>query len=412
MYEGRRAPTPTPPQVKAAASYRGWSGKSHGWRYYAQRQRGTGPAQEFLHNELRVQDVQITEQMSGPDQFTGLITPVDLTVRNPRTDQDEPLILPERGTFIHAEHNGDIKYSFLLIGTGMSGPNLSLDGSGVTTISKNIGYPRAITFIDADPLDVIRHMWEVIQQDQDSDIGMVVDDYTRTDALVGKSPPLVGQVASGTDVAPAVTSDDSKPYELNWWTTHDLGGEFDRLCEEHGIEYRVRSRWNDDKTQVLHFLQFGYPSIGIRRTIPRFVVGENIQTMPDLSRDGDEFANHVVVLGAGEGSAMIRGEARRRDGRVRTMVTLDDKSITDQARADRVARLELARRQQLTQITDIVVRNSGLAEFDAWGVGDEIRVQGMTDWSPFDLWVRVLNRTIRPDNPDLVAARIMRTDWF
>jgi hypothetical protein len=407
-----RRPTAPPPPVQAAAGSRDWAGKSSGWRYYAQRIDGTGPATTFLHNELRLQDVTIDRALSGPNQLTATIKPVDLSVQNPVSGSTEPLIMPERGTLIHAEYQGDITDSFLLMGTGMSGPQLSIDASGITTVAKNLNYPTSVEFIEADPLNIIRHMWTIIQSDPDSNIGLIVDPYTVTGLKIGKAVPVADTTASSEGDVSTTTSADDKPYALNWWSTHDLGGEIDKLCAEQGIEYRVRSVWNADKTQVLHYLEFGYPALGTRRNEVRFVVGENIQTMPDLSRDGDNYANHVVVLGAGEGSEMVRGEARVRDGRVRTMVTVDDKSITDQGRAQRVARLELAQRQQLTQVTDIVIRNTGLAPYGSFGPGDEIRVQGMTDWAPFDLWARVTRLVVNPDNPDFMQATIMRTDWY
>jgi hypothetical protein len=405
-----RRPPPRQPVDRAGASYRGWAGDSHGWRYYAQRVTGTGPATTMLHNELRLQDVQIERVLSGPNQLRASIKPVDLTVRNPVSDLDEPLIMPRRGTLIHAEFNGDIIDSFLLMDYGMSGSNLSLDGSGLTTVAKNLPYPAQIQFVQVDPLDIIRHIWQVIQAGPDSNIALQVDLSTRTDQRVGKAPPVQDTSSTSGGTTP-VASADEKPYELNWWSNHDLGGDIDKLCEENGIEYRVRSVWNGDRTQVLHYLEFGYPALGQRRRDLRFVVGENIQTMPDVAA-GDEYANEVIVLGAGEGSEMIRGYARRSDGNVRTSITLDEKSITDQGRANRVAGLELMRRSGGLQVSDVIVRNTGLAPFGSFGPGDEIRVQGLTDWSPFDLWARVTSMTVTPDTPDLMKASIVRSDWY
>ena len=229
-----------------ATSYRGWAGRSYGWRYLAQRIDGTGTPGVFLHNELRLQAVQITEPRSGPPQLTATISPVDMTVKNPDTSKDEPLIMPERGTLIHAEKDGDIVESFLLMGLGMNGPTLSLDASGVTTVAKGLGYPNSVSFSDADPLDVIRHIWQVIQADPDTNIGLVTDNVTRTDVKIGKSAPVVAQAASGSTGTNNTTgSADSKPFEMNWWSTHDLGGVIDQHCSEHGIAYSVESKWND-----------------------------------------------------------------------------------------------------------------------------------------------------------------------
>lgn len=402
--------------MPGAADFRGWAGRSHGWRYLAQRIDGTGTPGVFLDNELPLSAVRLTDVLSGPPQLTATITPVVARELGINPTMDEPTILREKGTLIHAEADGVIRGSFLLMGAGFSGPTLSLDASGVTTVAKGLGYPGAVQFVEVDPLDIVRHIWVTIQADPDSNIRLAVDASTRTGLKVGKNPePPPAATATGTASQSSATpqtsqTEDEKPVELNWWSTHDLGGEIDKLCADHSIEYRERHAWNADRTDVLHYLDFGYPSLGYRRDL-RFVLGENVQRMPDLDRDGDEFANHVLVLGAGEGSEMVRGEARRRDGRVRTMAVVDDKSITDPAIAVRVARLELARRQQLTQIASVVVRHTSMAPIGSFGVGDEIRVQGMTDWSAFDVWARILKMTIDPDVPDAMVVDLERTDW-
>lgn len=398
----------------SAADFRGWAGRSFGWRYLAQSIDGSGPAGAFLDNELPLQNVSIEDVLSGPPQLTATITPVAL--RDLGMTMDNPTIFKERGTLIHAECDGEIRGSFLVMGTGMSGPDLSLDTSGMTTVAKDLGYPGQVTFSKVDPLDVVRHFWITIQAEQDSNIALAVDPFTRTDQRVGgpivvATPTTSTASTSGTTID-TTASEDEKPLEFNWWSTHDIGGEIDKLAESTPFDYHERHLWNSTKTQVLHFLDFGYPALGQRRANLRFVVGENIQVMPTLDRDGSEFANHVRVLGAGEGSAMIRAEARRRDGRVRTMVTVDDKSITDTTRAAQVARLEMARRQQLTQISEVVVRNTSMAPYGSFMVGDEIRTAGITDWSPFEIWARVIKIAIRPDNPDLMMVSLLRSDWI
>lgn len=396
--------------MPSASDFRGWAGRAYGWRYLAQRIDGTGPAGAFLDNELPLHDVKITDVLSGPPQLTGTISPVAL---RDLAGGDDPTILKERGVLIHAECDNAIRGSFLLMGTGMNGPNLSIDASGMTTVAKGMSYPNSVLFSEVDPLDIVRHFWEVIQADPDSNVALQVDVTTQTNMRVGGSvtPVTDPTTASSESSVPTSQAEQDKPLAYNWWSTHDLGGEIDKLAQTTPFEYHERHVWNDDHTQVLHYLEFGYPSIGHRRSDLRFVVGENIQVMPDLARDGDDFANHVVILGAGEGSEMIRAEARRRDGRVRTMVTLDDKSIATVEEAQQVARLELARRQQLTQITDIAIRNTSMAPYGSFVVGDEIRVQGLTDWSPFDIWARVTSLSITPDQPDLMTASLLRSDW-
>lgn len=396
--------------MPTSADYRDWAGRSYGWRYLAQRIDGSGTPGIWLDNELPLSDVTITDVLSGPPQMTATIDPVFAR----ELGLDKTPILGEWATAIYAESDGQIRAGCLLAGSGFQGPKWSLDCTGFTTVPKDMQYPESIQFTEVDPVDIARHIWSKIQAQQGSNMGMAIDAVTRTPIRVGKPvpPPTTGTAdTSGSSTADVSTADE-KPYELNWWSTHDLGGEIDKLAASTPFEYHERHAWSFDRTTVNHFLDFGYPSIGARRANLRFVLGENVQTIPNPDRDGTDFSNHVVVLGAGEGSEMVRGEARVNDGRVRRMVILDDKSLTDQNSAVSAARLELARRQQLLQINELVVRNTPMAPLGSFGVGDEIRIQASTDWiANIDLWCRVTSMTINPQKPDLMALTVMRSDW-
>jgi hypothetical protein len=380
--------------VTSALDFRGWS-VGGGWRYLAQRIDGTGIPGTWLETELPLTDVQITDVLSGPPQLSAKISPVVARELKP----DGTPLLDEWGTVIHAEADGSIRGSFILVGSSFSGQTWSLDAVGFTGYPKGMAYDGQISFIQADPLDVVRHIWDSIQATQNSNLNLIVDPVTKTNIKIGTDPT---SATSGTG---------EKPFTLDWWTTHDLGSVIDQLAASTPFDYRERHVWNSTRTDVRHFLDFGFPALGFRRTDLRFVLGENIQTLPEPHRDGEDFANHVRLLGAGEGSEMTLAEARRTDGRLRRMAVVDDKSITDRSVAATAARMELGRRNQLTHLTEVAVRNRPEAPFGSFGVGDEIRIQGSLDWMPLDLWCRVVRITISPDQPDLMSMSIVRTDW-
>lgn len=392
------------------ATYGGWAGRSHGWRYLAQRIDGSGVPGIWLNNELPLHDVSFTDVLSGPIQLTATIPSAYTEMR---AEDGQPL-LDEWRTAIYAECDGTIRAGTIYVAGGFKSGEWNLDCSGFTTMMNGMGYPSAIEFRVIDPLDIVRHIWSITQMDPDSNLGMVIDPNTTTPVRVGQ--PLVVVVpdaagGSGTAIGEAESVDD-KAVELNWWSTHDLGGVIDGLARDAPFSYHERHQWDATQTQVKHFLDFGYPTLGRRRENLRFVVGENIQQELEPDRDGDEFANEAVVLGAGEGSSMIRASARVRDGRVRRQVTVDDKSIESVAHAQRVARLELAFRQQITKIKSVVVRNHPMAPIGSFGVGDEIFVQGMTDWMDLGVWCQVLSLTITPENPDLMSMSVMSIEVF
>lgn len=398
------------------ADYRGWAGRSFGWQYLAERIDPNGGASISLGNELPLHNVTITDVLSGPTQMTASIDPVYRSMKG----VDGLPIFGEWSTAIYAECDGQIRGGGgnLVVGLGMKGPALSLDCSGFTTVPKGMEYPSQKTFSFADPIDITRHIYATIQAQQDSNYGLILDPYTTTGGRVQVGGPVVAAApldatasTSGTTID-TTAGTDNKPYELNWWSTTDLGGEIDKLAQNSPFEYHERHQWVNG--QIEHFLDFGYPSIGRRRENLRFVIGENIQVLPEPQESGDNFANHVVVLGAGEGSAMIRGEARRSDGRIRRMVIIDDKSITDKAHADRAAQLELARRNQVIQLDTFVIRNlPSHAQFGSFSVGDEIRVMGKVDWMDVvDMWVRIVSLSITPEKPDFCVVSVIRSDWL
>jgi hypothetical protein len=395
--------------MPTSIDYRGWSGQSHGWRYLAQKIDGTGTPGVFIDNELPLHSVKLSDVLSGPPQLSGVIDPVYL---RDRAADGNPLF-GEWSTAIYAEADGQIRGGALLVGSDFDGPQWILDGSGFSGALKGIPYPGSVSFIETDAIDIVRHIWGVAQSAPDGNLGMIMDTSTRSGVLIGAQPTVVTQDASTSSTSISSTGGtDDGPFLLNWWTNTDLGGDIDKIAASAGFDYHERHVWNSTQTDVLHYLDFGYPTIGIRRPNLRFVLGENIFTPPRASRNFQDFCNEVQVLGAGEGSAMIRGSARTKDGRVRRVATISDKSITSVDHAHFVARLELARRNQILQLSEVAIRNTGMAPIGSFMVGDEIRVQSATEWNPIDMWCRITQLDVEPDNPDMQVASLMRTDWL
>jgi hypothetical protein len=373
-----------------------WSGQSYGWRYLAQRIDGTGTPGPFLDNELPLTGVTISDVLSGPPQIKANINPVYRQLLAP----DGHLLLGEWGTVIYAEADGVIRGGCILVDSGFDGPAWSLDCSGFSGYAKGMAYPGNDSYVQADACDLARHIWATIQADNGSNLNLQVDPYTTSGVLLG------------TPAAPAGSTNSSGgPYTLNWWTNFDLGSDLDKLATGTPFDYHERHVWSADRSTVDHFLDFGYPSLGRRRDDLRFVYGENIQTIPKPNNDGTNFSNHVMMLGAGQGSAMIRREARVADGRLRRMVTISDTTITNPNEAALAARLEMARRQQMQLLSQVAIRNTEMAPLGALSVGDEIRVQAETDWAEVDMWARVIQLDITPETPDLMVAHLIRSDW-
>jgi hypothetical protein len=194
-------------------------------------------------------------------------------------------------------------------------------------------------------------------------------------------------------------------------TITDLGSVIDKLTDETPFDYHERHVWNGDRTDVLHYLDIGYPKIGVRRNELRFVVGENIRAVPAFARNGMEYANHVQVFGAGEGSAQIWAESRRGVDRLRRMAVIQDKNISSGSDASMRARSEMIRRMSTGEIEQVVISNDGSTPLGSFGPGDEIRISSTNmGWIDHFDWYRVLSVTYQPEKPDIMVASLQKSD--
>lgn len=381
-----------------------WSGRDRGWRYLAFRVDGLGGPRTLLEAELPLDEVQMTDVLSGPPQMTGTIAPH--LARLVAAD-GLPLLRPWR-TAIFAEQDGVLNAGGLLVASGYSGPEWHLDVSGFSGYLHGQPYEGDESFVDADPTDIFRHVWAHVQNQPGRNMGITVGSTT--------SPVKVGRPLPGkpSTVTPAAGSGDEGPYRLTWWQNHDLMETADGLAEATPFDYHERWQWNADKTFPVGFIDLGYPRLGRRQIGPRYILGENIHVIPDVEEDGEDFANDVRVLGAGEGSAMVVGRATAATDGLRRTRTIERKDLTDKGRADRAAQQELLRSLLTTSTPTVAVTDTPQAPLSATQVGDEIRLQvdaaDVGGWRDIDLWFRVTSKTIDPDAPSMGAFSLLRSE--
>ena len=167
--------------------------------------------------------------------------------------------------------------------------------------------------------------------------------------------------------------------------------------------------WYDE--EIRHHIRLGYPRIGNRRSDLRFVVGENIKVIPTVERDGTRYANEILFLGAGEGSAQVMARAfRRDDNKVRRVAVVVDPAVQDQVMAQNRANSELAIRYAVEDVTDIVLMDHPHAPMGSVELGDEILLEGETGWADLEMWCRVIGRTLNPDTGNAMVLTVIRSD--
>jgi hypothetical protein len=361
-----------------------------GWRYIAERITGDGPGR-FLSWSLPITNPKLTDVLSGPPQFTGTIDHAQARLLGP---DGLPLLL-DKATAIYAERDREIRGGWILQNTSETeDEQLEIDASGFCGYPTDKPYLDEYSAVDVDPADVVRRIWEHLQTFPGGQLGMTVGDTT-TAVRIG-TPKVEGDDTTG-------------PFEMNYWSTDDLGAVIEELAKATPFDYHERHAWNADRTQILHFLDIGYPRLGSRRDL-RFVLGENITLSPVTTFGSQEAANEVVVLGAGEGRDQIRASAAVRDGRIREVATITDSHIQTQTDAENRARRELGARQGMATISQLHVRDHRLTRVGSWSVGDDIRVLADTAWAPLDMWVRIVGSEISPDDGDDAVLTVRRMD--
>lgn len=371
------------------------------WRYLVERLNGDGTA-ELVHPDLPLEDVEITKTLSGPDRITGTLP---LETRG-LFDRDGTPILREWSTVIYAmpDDSADLIYAGgILVAPGMTDTAFEVDCAGFAFYPQGQPFTDSWFGVQVDPLDVVRRIWDHLQTQPRGNLGMEVD-ATISPLRIGTELEVVSFTTGvGEDV-----SFEAGPVKLNWYTDTDLGKRIDDLARDTPFDYWEEHRVDGDV--IRHRLGLAYPQRGRRRDDLRFFVGENIALQPEVTADGDEFANVLLALGAGEGRDMIHTVMPADDGRLRRVAVVSDKTAKSQKAIDDFARSELRARLLEGSIEEISVWDHSNARLGSWVEGDEINIRGSSQWMDLDMWCRVVATTVRPAEPNVATLSLVRSD--
>ncbi|MET7808653.1 hypothetical protein [Micromonospora chersina] len=127
--------------------------------------------------------------------------------------------------------------------------------------------------------------------------------------------------------------------------------------------------------------------------------------------DGDDYANEVFGLGAGEGRKIVSTRLPVMDGRLRRVAVFTNKAITRAPLLDSLCRDELLTRQGLQEIAEIEVVDHPNARIGAWVPGDDILVQADLPWlGEIAIWSRVISWTLLSETR--AKLTLARSDRF
>ncbi|RLU86271.1 hypothetical protein CTZ27_25185 [Streptomyces griseocarneus] len=393
-----------------------------GWRFIAQRALGD---KRILDWEVPLAlSTNPKRVLSGPGQMVGTIEPEYARM----IGSDGLPVLQEWGTKVYLEIDGHIRWGGIVTDVGYDGPKMTVTCEGLSCYPSGIPFEDRIAsgelitpeskymdknhdgYIDGskprrkmppeaepypgpriDAFDAFRAIWKHVQSRPYGNIGLAIDDHKLGEKLGAE--------------------DGKDPWKLEWWDNPDCGQALDSLTKDVPFDWLETHQWAGDGNEVEHRIRLGKPRLGRKREDLRFADGENIAAVATPKGMADEFANEVVVLGAGEGQKMKRAQVHKFDGRLRRVATVTDKTL----KADNALRTrgeqELAGRTMGVQIPMIQVIDHPSASFGSWNLGDDIRVQLHVPWvGDVDVWHRIVADEISADG--LCTLELKRSDSF
>lgn len=363
------------------------------WQYVISRLSGAG-TETVLDWDVPLGGVVLSSALSGPDSMSGVISPELATLK---ASDGRALITPWASA-LYAVKDDRVRLGCIVTDLRARDNALTIDGVGFSGYLQGMPYNGSDKdFGGQDPLSVVEWAWAEAQRHPRGNIGMRVENKATPIRLASK--------------AQAEADSGRKSVQVSWQTTHDLGKLVDELAAFTPFDYREDHTFSGNTIQ--HHLRIGYPKLGARLTNLRFVVGENVIVMPDSIDEGSDYASEVLVIGAGEGKKMQRyWVPRMNETRLRRPVVVSDKSLRSPGMLQHRAKQELSLRLGLPEIAEIKVIDHPNAPLGSVSPGDDIFLQtGPEGWQgDLGFWARVLEVTVRPDEPGSITLSLARVE--
>lgn len=211
------------------------------------------------------------------------------------------------------------------------------------------------------------------------------------------------------DAAREKAREDGGAYEIRPEDVPDALESIKSLCDTAGIEWTTGTKYSDDIPNLS--VTVHYPEAGTRRDDLVFEQGVNIISELHLVRDGEEYANAAVGVGAGEGEESIRASIASTSNRMRRVAVVEDRSL--KTKNDLMARMraDLAEKTGEPYVAEIEVVDHELAPIFSWNVGDRIMVSGeVPHYGYYSKLHRIISWQLVNDNKALLRLKLSTTD--
>lgn len=200
---------------------------------------------------------------------------------------------------------------------------------------------------------------------------------------------------------------ESAEVKMNHWSTHSLLSFFQSLQKETGFSYRVDHFRNGNR--VAHVLRCRYGTLGSRRHDVAFTEGENVYSIPKITRRGEDKVTSAIVLGSGDGSSIKWRQSSRPAGGgagLRRARVFADKTLTRDAQLVARAKEVLETYEDPIEVDDFEVIDHGLAPVRRFDVGDEVLLTTFSRRAGnLERWVVIEKITLKPAS-DSMSVRV------
>lgn len=350
------------------------------------------PSGRVLDWAVPLDGAETTRTLSGPGGLDGALP--------------EGYAFPVRewGTALWVEDSGTFHGGGIVTTVEHQDRSIRVGCTGVTGYAAGMPWlaPRE-DLIDVDPLDIARKIWTHLQGEAGGELHLAVDPLTTAIRVGEEEREVEFTTGDGDDV-----SFETGPFRLNTIDAQDLAKTIDDLAEATPFDYLEHTLW--DGENIVHRLELGHPSLGVRHTQMRFHTTENLAVLPTLGFDEDAYASEVVMIGAGEGRKAITAHVPSIPARLRRVAVVADKSLRTKSAATLRARAELEARTADGEVTDLTIWDSPHARIDELDPGDTIHIAGpLLTGAVLDHWVRIIEITRTIEDPSTAALTVIPT---
>lgn len=365
------------------------------WNILAGRLTGDGFVTGLI-GELPIKISSIERRVSAPSLISGSITNAVRRLQG----SDGRLLLEPKNTVIIAEASGRIKSMGIYQKPTFNGANWDISAIGLPGYAIGKQFVGDQEFIDADPLDIFRLIWDNLQSQPAGNLGITIDTL-----LSGKKVGTPKTDVDFTTNTGADVSFEAGPRKLAWHSTHDLGAEIDKYAKATPFDWLEQVYWAEDDQPHCH-IRLGHPTIGASSNHPRLELGVNLATAPSVT--GVEYFNEVIVLGAGEGPDRIRGHAGISDGRLREPKIIEDKNLDKVADANALAAETLNSLRGGFIVDTLEVWDHPDMPLESYELGNSYPLYAETEHVTVDDSVRLVARSDVPGGEEKATFTVIR----